>query len=276
MKRTSSQLSSCSNSSNNPTQTTYLAPLNSNQISNKNSFVYVNNYTSCTNCSGKCQIPTMPPPPLPPMPTHEIPLSKASLLRNKDSFNSNTSQDRFSTFRTIQNKKQLEACDENQYLQPEFNSYSMVDSEFQSESQYYCDDGICSRVEDDTNSDNYVEVIEEYSPDESDRVTGSHHKQSKHLSKLKDLIAMPEEYEKDDCVEASNLSDMDLFNITSSVNRRENNKMRMKKVDMLEKIVSRGPSSVSSSNSTLLMTQLPQSPIAVANEYNNLLSETND
>lgn len=181
MNRTSSHLSTCSNSSNNPTQATYLSPLSSTYLNNKN-FVYVNN---CANCQkSNVQIPNMPPPPLPPFNNTtlnqycgvNVQPSNASMLRNKDSFLSNKyNGDRFNSARTIEsqnfrlppvparkeNSLSVKALhhDENQYLQPECNSYSMVDSEFQSESQYYCDDRICDVEE---NSNMYSEVFEDY------------------------------------------------------------------------------------------------------------------
>jgi len=43
------------------------------------------------------------------------------------------------------------------------------------------------------------------------------------LAKLKDLIAMPEEYDKEESIEHSHISDQDLFNLTSSVMRRSIN-----------------------------------------------------
>ena len=294
VKRNSSQLSSCSNSSNNPTQTTYLSPVDSNTVST-NFQNHHNNYNAnCNKCNTSCQIPSIPPPPLPPLASliaanlnqycgSDIPLSKASLLRNKDSFNSNVS-DRFSTFKSSFNdkngstrletpiiamSKKLPACDENQYLQPEFHSYSMVDSEFQSESQYYCDDGIFGRNpanEEDLTSNNYVEVIEDYpeisSYEYTNKPLGNKSRNTNNAArfkqslitnsiKLKDLIAMPEEYEVDDSVDKSNLSDQDLFNITSTVNKRNRcDQLRMTQRDLLAKIASEPNSSSSDSSSS--------------------------
>lgn len=196
MNRTSSRISSCSNSSNNPTQTTYLSPLSSTYLPNTNSknLVYINNYTSCQNCNSGCQIPSMPPPPLPPYNTNHfsninIPPSKASFLRNKESFASNVS-DRFSTFKNSESiynfrlppvpsrrddaNKKLNYQDENQYLQPEFNAYSMVDTEYQS------DDGVTETEE---NSNMYSEVVEDYM-EEPDTIT-SHNKTRKIKTKSK-------------------------------------------------------------------------------------------
>ncbi len=182
MNRASSHLSTCSNSSNNPTQTTYLSPLNSTYLNNKN-FVYVNNCANCQKPNANCQIPNMPPPPLPPFTTNlnqycgvNIQPSNASVLRNKDSFLSNKySGDRLSAVKSLdsqnfrlppvparkENSLSIKTSnqDENQYLQPEFNTYSMVESDFQSESQYYCDDRICDIEE---NSNMYSEVFEDY------------------------------------------------------------------------------------------------------------------
>lgn len=299
INRTSSHLSSNSNMSNNPTQTTYLSPVNTTHShANQANFLYVNNCSNCQklNANGSCQIPSMPPPPLPPYTNINqfcgvnVPPSTASLLRNKDSFMSNKSSNRFSTFKNnnnvdvgnncrlppvpLKNSKSFQAHnnqDENQYLQPECNTYSMVDSEYQSESQYYCDDGICRQEE---NSNMYSEVVEDYMEEPTSfncdverkpalniknklnasylnnlKLKQSKFNKSKRFSvqknlvgfnffdmfnlicicfikaKLKDLIAMPEEYDKEESIEHSHISDQELFNLTSSVLRREKSRM---------------------------------------------------
>ena len=74
---------------------------------------------------------------------------------------------------------------------------------------------------------------------------------------MKDLIAMPEEFDRDESMEHSNISDQDLFNMTSSVLKRD--KLRMQEnPDLLEieetlsETRSNSPSSNSSVNSSLL------------------------
>jgi len=123
----------------------------------------------------------MPPPPPPPYTNITqfcgvnsiVPPSTASILRKKDSFKSSHKNDRFGSFKASEISGRLPPVpsrkdeigndrvlhEENQYLQPECNTYSMVDSEFQSESQYYCDDDICGQ---DLNSNMYSEVFEDY------------------------------------------------------------------------------------------------------------------
>jgi hypothetical protein len=160
--------------------------------------------------------------------------------------------------------------DENQYLTPEYHSYSMVDSELQSDNQYYCEDGV--GFEDDL-SNNYVEVMDEFVFDSelsyanvnNKKVTDTKNyklistcltkcnsssanktsggsvkqsKQSKFKNKLKDLISMPEEFDKDDSIENSNASDHDLFDMTS-----------IKKDTLKRKNVSKIPSSLSNTSS---------------------------
>jgi len=141
---------------------------------------------NCTNCQTKlqtpsCQIPNMPPPPPPPYTNmnqfcgiNNVPPSTASVLRNKDSFTGShgSNSDRFSSFRAGEfrlppvparreeiSRPLLQKQEENQYLQPEWNTYSMVDSEYQSESQYYCDEDVGGQ---DLNSNMYSEVLEDY------------------------------------------------------------------------------------------------------------------
>ena len=232
------------------------------------------------------QIPTIPPPPLPAgvlvysgqtVASSPGPHKMAALSRkNTATLNEN----RFSTFKTspilnenpynghvkfrnaaatttatdlekpiiapsvLSNNKRLAAYDENQYLTPEYHSYSMVDSEFQSE--YYCDDGICSvGIVEDEISNNYQEVFDqEFTNDNLNEpnnqtnaysaaslvvtapaaVTSSapyssnYNRRAKnssldrnHRSKLKDLITMPEELDKEYSQENSNVSDTSIF-----------------------------------------------------------------
>jgi hypothetical protein len=224
----------------------------------------------------------------------------------------------------VNKKKPASSEEENQYLTPEYHSYSMVDSEFQSESQYYCDDGICDSgrpgVEDDI-SNNYVEVMDEFiddqdlayfninlnnnsitsnnnsnnnnnnnnnlgfntsglaNPNPSNKKAAAYKYVASHnqvaiksipsknnKNKLKDLISMPEEYDQEEPIESSNISEQDLFNLTSEVNK---SKLGInKKSGFLSQI----PSSLSTSstseessspNETMSNSTLGNSPVSL-------------
>ena len=143
----------------------------------------------------------------------------------------------------LSNNKRLAAYDENQYLTPEYHSYSMVDSEFQSE--YYCDDGICSvGVVEDEISNNYQEVIDqEFTNDQelneqtntyavaAAAYSNNYNRRLKitssdrnHKSKLKDLITMPEELDKEYSQENSNVSDTSIFKSITLENKLKSEK----------------------------------------------------
>ncbi len=253
IRRTLSQMSS---ESTNGQQRHYMSSIHTRLPSNSN--------------INTTQIPTIPPPPLPiGIYTGQTNISsctqKLAALSRKNTLNEN----RFSTFKAspalnenpynvkfrndlekpiiapsvLSNNKRLAAYDENQYLTPEYHSYSMVDSEFQSE--YYCDDGICSvGVVEDEISNNYQEVIDqEFTNDQelneqtntyavaAAAYSNNYNRRLKitssdrnHKSKLKDLITMPEELDKEYSQENSNVSDTSIFKSITLENKLKSEK----------------------------------------------------
>lgn len=134
MKRTSSLMSSSTLNSNNPTQSSYISPV-----------ILINT-----------AIPGSPPPPLPsppppPLPHSAQPPSSSSLHQSLHHSNVQC----LSTFKT--NAKQTRAnYDENQYLTPEIHNYSALDTDFNTDTQYYMDNGLM--VDEDDYMNNYDEL----------------------------------------------------------------------------------------------------------------------
>lgn len=319
MKRTSSQMSSSSSNSNNPTQSTYISPIGVDLASSTIHRYHAN----MLNNSG--QVPSVPPPLPPPLNYSnfygvDIPVSNASQARNnlndstrfstfkgKKNDQTNGQQRNFNSYNFNKLKQQYQHIapnnqpttnqinhtsnnnnmikrgnyDENQYLTPEYHSYSMVDSEFQSDTQYYCDDGICGVALEDDVSNNYVEVVDEFLDEQnsSNISSNNHHQQNKlclqteiknlkylnnlnqlktksqqnssmkFRNKLRDLITMPEEYDTENSnMDNSNISDQDLFNMTAAVNggRAQNNQ----KLSNHDLFINKLPASSSSCSST--------------------------
>jgi hypothetical protein len=234
------------------------------------------------------QIPTIPPPPLPigALPNQQqqqqIQLSRKSTMNESRLSTFKSSHLYNNTNNTLLEKpiitppqivvnKRLASYDENQYLTPEYH-YSMVDSEFQSE--YYCDDGICSVGVEDELSNNYQEVVDQDILDElnntnnvaysnnfnkrlkqlnttADNTKIITNNNNNHKSKLKDLITMPEELDKDYSIGHSNVSDSSIFKggsiiIMNDNKLRKNNETK----EFLDKIPSESNSSVRSLTSS--------------------------
>jgi hypothetical protein len=125
---------------------------------------------------------------------------------------------------------------------PEDHSYSLIDNDV----QYYCENGIFKNAADEENelnsymeaSNQYAELLDE--EQEMDVMLKLHQnaslyktryinqrpvlisfqnmpKTDKNINKLHDLITMPEEYDNEVSIQGSNISDQDLFNLTSTV-----------------------------------------------------------
>lgn len=125
---------------------------------------------------------------------------------------------------------------------PEEHSYSLIDND----TQYYCENGIFKNAADEENELNsYMEASNQYAEllDDEQEVdmlrqqnqnaslykTNSINRRpvlisfqnmariDKNINKLHDLITMPEEYDNEVSIQGSNISDQDLFNLTSTV-----------------------------------------------------------
>jgi hypothetical protein len=217
----------------------------------KRTFSNLNNSFNITNQDVNNQTPIVPPSLPPPLIYKnfynlDIPITKLNSSNLKKS-NYNNNENRFSTFKSNKNSsniinenkktnnntfKKLELnCkdinfskrlytnyDENQYLTPEYHSYSIVDCKNFNESKDANENE--DEIEGDLSS-NYVEVIDEY-------LVNDHNPS---LNKLKILNKI-----NDNFLESNNYlnkSDDELFKITSKASRIDENKE--KKINLLNK-----------------------------------------
>jgi hypothetical protein len=173
--------------------------LSSSSNNNPNSYIK-RTVSQISNNSNKQQAPTLPPPLPPPLKSNfynlELPLGpnansniqtqighnqeigekskdnrfstfKSNINATNNGNKSNTKSDSLTESSTLQNKRLYNNYDENQYLTPEYHSYSVVDNfnsnnDATNRNNAESDDSENEDALEDDMSNNYVEVIDEY------------------------------------------------------------------------------------------------------------------
>jgi hypothetical protein len=200
LQRTLSKASSNTTYNTNNQQATYMSTISTTQNSSSNS---------------NQMRPVLPPLP-PPLPQNktgllknfynvEIPVSQQTksfstcprtdmqISNCMSTFKANELNSKLSkTTKTANTMHRLGKYDENQYLTPEYHNYSMVDNDtdFNLDTNFYCDElAVCDGLEDEL-SNNYVEVEDEFIEDDMNYLENrigfysNNTKQSKNSSKL--------------------------------------------------------------------------------------------
>lgn len=238
--------------------TTYMSTLSTTQRSSSNS-----------NQMGPI-LPPLPPP---------LPQNKVGLLKNfynveirtdmqaskcLSTFKTNELNNRPSrTPKTANTMHRLGKYDENQYLTPEYHNYSMVDNDndtdFNLDTNFYCDElAVCDGLEDEL-SNNYVEVEDEFIEDEMNYLengifkmnSSNNTKQSKNSSKPL-LMRIPSDTKQQQSLKES---------LIEPSGRKSTSEQQTKSVNEKKVLKTSSPiSSASSSTSTSILNSSIEKP----------------